>query len=72
MENSSKAINEIKEIFNKGLKNGIYDINDAAKFLNAIKYIEDIIIKKNTLSTNEEPIQYNKEWNYLDDADTNV
>ena len=37
MENN--YMNDIKEIFNKGLKSGIYDIIDANKFLSAIKYM---------------------------------
>ena len=39
----SDIIKILKDIFNKGLKNGIYDVDDANSFLNAIKNLENLL-----------------------------
>ena len=83
MENSDIAINEIKEIFNKGLQSGIYDITDATRFINSMKYIEDELHynkSKNDIENqndheytfNKNINDYNKDWKYLHKDDSNV
>ena len=48
MENNyNELINLLKEIFNKGLKNGAYNIDDANNFIETIKNIEILLSKEN-------------------------
>ena len=48
MENNyNELINLLKEIFNKGLKNGAYNIDDANNFIETIKKIEILLSKEN-------------------------
>ena len=45
MSSYKELINLLKEIFNKGLKNGAYNVDDANNFIETIKKIE-ILLKK--------------------------
>ena len=44
--NYNELINLLKEIFNKGLKNGAYNVDDANNFIETIKKIEILLSKK--------------------------
>ena len=60
MENNYKElVNLLKEIFNKGLKNGAYNIDDADNFIETIKKIEILLSK-------EEDKLYTDQLDYLD------
>ncbi len=47
MSSYKELINLLKDIFNKGLKNGAYDIDDASKFIEIVKKIESLLNEKN-------------------------
>jgi hypothetical protein len=47
MNSYKELINLLKDIFNKGLKNGAYDIDDASKFIETVKKIEVLLNEKN-------------------------
>jgi len=53
--NYNELINLLKEIFNKGLKNGAYNVDDANNFIETIKKIEILLKKEKTFI---DPIDY--------------
>lgn len=55
MENSNQIITILKEIFNKGLKNGAYNIDDVSDFLEILKKLEEILNNNNKII---DPIEY--------------
>ena len=55
MSSYKELINLLKEIFNKGLKNGAYNVDDANNFLETIKKIEILLKKEKTFT---DPIDY--------------
>ena len=58
MENNyNELINLLKEIFNKGLKNGAYNVDDANNFIETIKKIE-ILLEKDNEKKFTDPIDY--------------
>ena len=57
MTSYKELINLLKEIFNKGLKNGAYNIDDANKFIETIKNIE-VLLSKEEQTLYTDPIDY--------------
>lgn len=57
MSSYKELINLLKEIFNKGLKNGAYNVDDANNFLETIKKIEILLSKENEKKFTD-PIDY--------------
>jgi len=57
MTSYKELINLLKEIFNKGLKNGAYNVDDANNFLETIKKI-DILLSKENEKKFTDPIDY--------------
>lgn len=57
MTSYKELINLLKEIFNKGLKNGAYNVDDANNFLETIKKIEILLSKENEKKFTD-PIDY--------------
>ena len=55
MSSYKELINLLKEIFNKGLKNGAYNVDDANNFIETIKKIEILLKKEKTFT---DPIDY--------------
>ena len=47
MSSYKELINLLKDIFNKGLKNGAYNLDDASKFIETVKKIEVLLNEKN-------------------------
>ena len=57
MSSYKELINLLKDIFNKGLKNGAYNVDDANNFLETIKKIEILLSKENEKKFTD-PIDY--------------
>tara|TARA_Y100000991_G_C21657896_1_gene215431 strand:+ start:214 stop:405 length:192 start_codon:yes stop_codon:yes gene_type:complete len=58
MSSYKELINLLKDIFNKGLKNGAYDIDDASKFIETVKKIEVLLNEKNNEKKFIDPVDY--------------
>lgn len=58
MSNYKELINLLKEIFNKGLKNGAYNVNDANNFLEIVKNIEFLLKERSDEKKFIDPIDY--------------
>ena len=58
MNSYKELINLLKDIFNKGLKNGAYDIDDASKFIETVKKIEVLLNEKNNEKKFIDPVDY--------------
>lgn len=58
MSSYKELINLLKDIFNKGLKNGAYDIDDASKFIEIVKKIEVLLNEKNNEKKFIDPVDY--------------